>query len=425
MFLSTPQILVCFVSVFIIACSSPLSAQSVKDVLNNYSEIALAAYSDSLKMAKGLDLEITKLASDPTQDTLDKARVAWIASRVPYQQTEVFRFGNSIVDDWEGKVNAWPLDEGLIDYVADEYGASSEDNPYYTANVIASKSIKLSGRDVDTSLITEELLESVLHESDGVEANVATGYHAIEFLLWGQDLNGTGKGAGTRPFSDFDTSNCSNKNCDRMLDYLQVASNLLISDLAWMVQHWPPNGEARKALLENEEQGMAAILKGMGSLSYGELAGERIKLGLILHDPEEEHDCFSDNTHNSHFYNIKGIQNVYAGEYLDVHGTKIVGPSLSGLVRKINKALDVGLVKKIEASLGAAQVLIDSAEVEGVAYDQLLAEGNESGNAKILGLLDALLEQTQAIQEVVKVMSPGDITFEGSESLDSPDAIFK
>ena len=32
-----------------------------------------------------------------------------------------------------------------------------------------------------------------------VETNVATGYHAIEFLLWGQDLNGTGPGAGNRP----------------------------------------------------------------------------------------------------------------------------------------------------------------------------------------------------------------------------------
>ena len=31
---------------------------------------------------------------------------------------------------------------------------------------------------------------------------------------------------------------------------------------------------------------------GLGSLSYGELAGERTKLGLMLHDPEEE-DCFT------------------------------------------------------------------------------------------------------------------------------------
>ena len=63
---------------------------------------------------------------------------------MPYQQTEGFRFGNAIVDDWEGKVNAWPLDEGLIDYVdAALYGEESEENPLYTANVIANPELRI------------------------------------------------------------------------------------------------------------------------------------------------------------------------------------------------------------------------------------------------------------------------------------------
>src|SRR3546814_18028996 len=111
-------------------------------------------------------------------------------------QTEVYRFGNAIVDEWEGKVNAWPLDEGLIDYVAPSYGKASKENPLYTANVIGSRSLKLGGEAVDVSNITGKLLAETLHEAGKVEANVATGYHAIEFLLWGQDLNGTGPGAG-------------------------------------------------------------------------------------------------------------------------------------------------------------------------------------------------------------------------------------
>ena len=56
-------------------------------------------------------------------------------------------------------------------------------------------------------------------------------------------------------------------------------------------------------------------MTGLGSLSYGELAGERMKLGLMIHDPEEEHDCFSDNTHASHFFDALGIRNVYLGTY--------------------------------------------------------------------------------------------------------------
>ena len=153
----------------------------------------------ALKTAEALEAAIDTLIAKPTEDNLKAARTAWLAARDPYQQTEGYRFGNPIVDDWEGKVNAWPLDEGLIDYVAEAYGTESDDNPLYTANVIANTSITFGGETIDASKITKELLADKLHESANSEANVATGYHAIEFLLWGQDLNGTGPGAGNRP----------------------------------------------------------------------------------------------------------------------------------------------------------------------------------------------------------------------------------
>ena len=257
-----------------------------------------------------------------------------------------------------------------------------------------------------------------------MEANVATGYHAIEFLLWGQDLNGTGPGAGSRPYTDFDVNDCSNKNCDRRLEYLRVVTALLIADLEWMVKQWEVEGDARKSLLMNEQEGIVSVFKGMGSLSYGELAGERIKLGLMLHDPEEEHDCFSDNTHNSHFYNIKGIENVYMGQYKTLAGGKISGSSVSELITKSNKKLNSQMLKTLSMSLNAANVLVESAE-DGVAYDQLLAEGNVQGNAKIMTLVDALLNQTQAIEALVTNMSLTTVEFEGSDSLDSPNAVFE
>lgn len=405
--------------------AAPVLAKPIDQVLNHYADIALASYGDSLDTAKTLQLAIDALAAKPSKESLLRARDAWLESRIPYQQTEVFRFGNSIVDDWEGKVNAWPLDEGLIDYVVDDYSESSEDNPYYTANVIASKSIAISGSEVDTSSITPQLLEKTLHEADGVEANVATGYHAIEFLLWGQDLNGTKPGAGKRLFTDFDIQNCSNKNCDRRVQYLKAASELLVTDLEWMVKQWEPTGDARSALFIDQQQGLAAMLKGMGSLSYGELAGERIKLGLMLHDPEEEHDCFSDNTHNSHFYNIKGIQNVYLGRYVDSQGKSLVGASLSGLLKMADKSLDAQVIEMIDGALKSAQTLVDSAEVDGIAYDQLLAKGNDVGNQKIMDLVHALLAQTKAIEAAVNVLLEAEIEIEGSDSLDSPEAVFE
>jgi len=170
--------------------------------VKTYADIGQAMYEDALARARVLQKALRALADAPSEATLKAARESWLSAREPYMQTEVFRFGNSVVDEWEGKVNAWPLDEGLIDYVEGQYGTESDSNPYYTANVIANKRLKVGAKTLDATSITKKLLRE-LHEIGGVEANVATGYHAIEFLLWGQDLNGTGPGAGNRPASDY------------------------------------------------------------------------------------------------------------------------------------------------------------------------------------------------------------------------------
>ena len=395
-------------------------------VLETYSDIAHAGYEDSLITARTLQQAVDALIADPSDQTLAAARAAWIAARVPYQQTEVYRFGNAVVDDWEGKVNAWPLDEGLIDYVETaSYGNESDENPIYTANVVANKSLKVSGSMVDASAITKTLLAEVLHEAEEVEANVATGYHAIEFLLWGQDLNGTGPGAGNRPASDFDAANCSNGNCDRRAEYLKVATDLLIDDLEEMVALWADNGPARKGLLTgNADAGLTTVLTGMGSLSYGELAGERIKLGLMLHDPEEEHDCFSDNTHYSHFYNQVGIINVYLGRYKRVDGSLVTGPSLSELVAAKDAAVDAEMKEKLGASRVAMQAMVDRAKTVE-AYDQMISEGNDKGNAVIETVVQSLTAQTKSIERAVASLGLSQIAFEGSDSLDNPQAVFQ
>ncbi|HAE02224.1 MAG TPA: peptidase, partial [Rhodospirillaceae bacterium] len=364
-----------------------VNAAEPAGILNNYADIAHAGYEDSLITAKTLDAAIDDLIATPTADTLAAARQAWLDARVPYQQTEAYRFGNAIVDDWEGRVNAWPLDEGLIDYVDPSYGMESDQNPLYTVNVIANPKLKIAGQDVDATDITPDLLSGTLQEAGGVEANVATGYHAIEFLLWGQDLNGTGPGAGTRPASDYDTQNCTNGNCDRRAEYLKAASTLLIADLQEMVGNWEEGGAARAALLENPDAGLLAILTGMGSLSYGELAGERIKLGLLLHDPEEEHDCFSDNTHNSHYYDQQSIRNVYLGQYTRVDGTVVSGPSISDLVAENAPAVDEELRAKLDATVDAMEQMRQRVQ-SGEAYDQMIGEGNEAGNAIIQAVVD-------------------------------------
>lgn len=405
------------------ALSQPLYAASAEAVLSHYADMAHAMYSDALVTAQTLRQQADRFLSAPTGASLAATRAAWVAARHPYQQTEAYRFGNSIVDAWEGKVNAWPLDEGLIDYTAAGYGTESDENPLYTANVIANKTLTVGGKTVDASRITPALLAETLHEIDEVETNVATGYHAIEFLLWGQDLNGTGPGAGARPASDYDTGNCTHGNCDRRAAYLRAVIELLIGDLQWMVDQWGPDGDARRTVTTGDRQkNLAAIFTGMGSLSYGELAGERMKLGLMLHDPEEEHDCFSDNTHWSHFNDALGIRNVYTGRYRRVDGSMLNGPGLSDLVAAKDAAADRNLREHLDATLAAMQVIVDTAE-GGEAYDQMIGEGNAAGNAKVKAAVDALVAQTRVIEQAVTAMGLDSIAFAGSDSLDAPQHI--
>ena len=394
-------------------------------VLKTYADIAEAKYADSLTTAKALQAAVDALIAQPSAEALQRAKEAWIAARVPYQQTEVYRFGNAIVDDWEGKVNAWPLDEGLIDYVDAGYGGPSDENAFAVLNVVANPSFTLSGSTVDANQITPELLAETLHEADGIEANVATGYHAIEFLLWGQDLNGHGAGAGNRPWTDYAMGDdCTGGNCNRRAAYLKAATDLLVSDLEWMTAQWAEGGDARAEVTANEDAGIATILTGMGSLSYGEQAGERMRLGLMLNDPEEEHDCFSDNTHNSHYYDGLGVQNVYLGEYVRIDGSLVSGASLADLVAATDADLDVEMQSKLSGTMLALGRIKTAAEA-GFSYDQMLEAGNEAGEALVMGGVNGLIDQTRSIERVVSALGLDQIEFEGSDSLDNPTAVFQ
>ncbi|MEP4194152.1 MAG: imelysin family protein [Aliishimia sp.] len=408
-----------------VACAAPAFAVEKSDVLDTYANIAAAKYEDSLITAQRLQSAVNALVAAPSAEALQAARAAWLVARIPYQQTEVYRFGNAIVDDWEGKVNAWPLDEGLIDYVDASYGGPSDENAHAALNVVSSASFTLSGTKIDAAAITPALIAETLHEADGIESNVASGYHAIEFLLWGQDLNGHGAGAGNRPWSDYATgADCSNGNCDRRGAYLTAATDLLVSDLEWMSAQWTDAGDARAALTADENAGLAAMLTGMGSLSYGEQAGERMRLGLMLNDPEEEHDCFSDNTHNSHYFDGLGVQNVYFGSYVRIDGTVVSGASLSDMVAEADSGLDAEMKGKLGTTMAALAHIKTAAEA-GFSYDQMLERGNAAGEALIMGGVNGLIDQTRSIERVVTALGLDGIAFEGSDSLDDPNAVFQ
>lgn len=136
---------------------------------------------------------------------------------------------------------------------------------------------------------------------------------------------------------------------------------------------------------------------GMGSLSLGELAGERMKVALEASSTEDEHDCFSDNTHNSHFYNAKGIRNVYLGEYKKVDGTVLTGPSIAQLVQASDAAVDQLLQAKLANTEKSLQVMVDAAE-NGMAFDQMIDPDNAAGQQIVRDSIAALVEQTTVIE---------------------------
>jgi putative iron-regulated protein len=169
-------------------------------------------------------------------------------------------------------------------------------------------------------------------------------------------------------------------------------------------------------------EGLATILTGLGSLSYGELAGERMKLGLILHDPEEEHDCFSDNTHNSHYYDQAGMSAIYHGRYVRPDGSVVEGASMAQYAKaKAAEAADKveAAMKNASDKLGAIKARADSG-VE--AYDQMIAEGNEQGNRVVEEGVNGLVAQARAIEGLVGALGLT-IKIEGSDSLDNPAAV--
>ena len=166
------------------------------------------------------------------------------------------------------------------------------------------------------------------------------------------------------------------------------------------------------------------ILTGLGSLSYGELAGERIQLGLMLHDPEEEHDCFSDNTAWSHYYDQVGMQNVYRGRYVRTDGSIVEGPSVADMVSHQDASVASSMNEALQNTQTAMLAMVTTSQADK-AYDQMLAEGDDAGNRVIQDVVDALKAQTAQIEQVVATLGLDTLEIEGSDSLDDPDAVFQ
>ena len=404
-----------------LACSQPPKPPALEEaIIENYADIAFAIYDDSLTQATLLGQAIDSLVATPNAETLRSARQAWIDTREPYMQSEAYRFGNPVVDAFDMRLNAWPLDESFIDYVAPSPLAALGLEEAHSVNVIANISINYGGQTLDATQIDKRFLSQTLHELGGNEAHVATGFHALEFLLWGQDLISDQMQAGARPATDFDPSQCSNPSCARRIAYLGAVIALLLEDLEAARDVWAVGGAARLSLTDIPvEQALGRMFHSLGSLAYGELAGERMKLGLMLQDPEEEHDCFSDNTHNAHYYNALGLKNVWTGLYTRIDGAVVSGPSLRDLLA----AKDLAHAQDVSGKLDTAMAAFSDLRARGETiehYDQMITGQSADGKQTIETAIAALIELANGFERSAVKLELAGLAFQGSDSLDAP-----
>lgn len=311
-----------FAGLTFFACSSndndnnESSVVTKKQVITNYADIVYANYKKAYDDAVLLETAIKTFTTTPTDANFTAAKTAWKTSRESYGTTEAFRFANGPIDGDdngpEGLLNSWPLDENFIDYVD---GAAN-------AGIINDLT--------DYPVINKTVLEGL--NEDGGEKNISVGYHAIEFLLWGQDLTApSAKLPGQRKYTDYVAgASGTATNQARRASYLNACADLLTDNLDYLVQQWKSGGVYRtKFLALPENDAIKNIYLGITTLVTAELPIERMQVALENADQEDEHSCFSDNTHRDIALNLQGVINVYQGKY-----GSIDGPSLEDLVKQ-------------------------------------------------------------------------------------------
>lgn len=426
----------------------PAPAVTAADVVMTNADIAFASYSDALDTAMELQTAVNAFVANPTEMTFGAARDAWRKAREAYQPTEVYRFRPGPIEDLaddghlhegegpEARINGWPLGEALVDYVAtgtpdgnpggaDSYGPMGV-GPVYPANIVSDT--------VNVPTINRDAIIDIVELGD--ESGIGTGYHAVEFMLWGQDLNGgetmwttpRDSTPGQRPVSDYyqnagqgtctsgPTEHVDYVICMRRAMYLQTATALLVEDLQAVVDAWDPDdsGSFYHTYVADPDTALARILESMARMAFGELAGERMNIALLDNSQEDEHSCFSDNTHRDILLNVVGVKYQYLGEY-DLPAYALAefmfddsmmitgrGHGIYDLLKEQGHTDEAEALKTAIADAVRLAMVIDTAARGGMPFDQQIE--NESAKADISAVISALGRVVLAIEDAIEAL---------------------
>jgi putative iron-regulated protein len=352
-------------------------AKLKRAVVASYAMVMAATYEDSVAAATKLKSAVDDFLAKPSEARLVNARKAWSATRVPYSQSEVGRFYDGPIDQIEGKINSWPIDEQYIDYVADtpDAGIINATSSYPAIN--------------------RELILS-LNEKEG-KKNISTGFHAIEFLLWGQDRSTNGPG--DRSWRDYTSAA---RNSERRRQYLRIVTDLLVEHLNSVAAEWADrktdNYRSRFVAMD-PDAALANILKGMGALSGPEVTGERLTTPYETKAQEEEQDCFSDNTCNDLVDDARGLANIYFGRYETAKGKKIQGAGLHDLLMRVNPEFATKLSAQVEIAVAQAK------EIPAPFDQAILGPNTAPGRIAIKKAIKAFQGESDLIAEAATALS--------------------
>ncbi|WP_346882268.1 imelysin family protein [uncultured Algibacter sp.] len=375
----------------LVACSNdddnnaiPENQVTKAEVLTNYANIVYQSYLDSYNGAVSVQTAVNTFLATKNEVNYNAIKTAWLAAREPYGQTEAYRFASGPIDEegepWsianEGQMNAWPLEEAIIDYV-------SEDSRVQGAGIFSFNIIS------DASITIDESSVISFNEYENNESAVTTGWHAIEFLLWGQDnTNPADDKPGVRTFTDYTTE----ANADRRGEYLKIATDLLVKDLNDLVTTWNVGGAYRTVFNDlDENTALQQIITGPFTMVGDELSSERMLApvkntgGLNGWGQEDEHSCFSDNTHRDIFTNAQGSYNVIFGKY-----DTISGASFYDLVKQANPEQAQILKNSADEAMAKVAVIVNNDK----PFDYLITkeEADDTNKGPVLQAVDALMD---------------------------------
>lgn len=307
-------------------------------MLDNFANnVVLATYTALDNKAGELLDAVTTLAEDTTQANLEKAQQAWVATRTPWEQSEAFLFGPVDTQGLDPALDSWPVNQVDLEKVLDS----------------------------DKSLTKE-------YVADQLEDNVR-GFHTIEYLL----------------FREGDQRQASDIS-ERELEYLVATTEYLKDSTSQLRLAWDPQGEnftntvasagEGNAVYPSQSSAVQEMVNGMITIA-DEVANGKIS------DPFNESDTtlvesqFSFNSISDFQDNIRGIQNVYLGNFVSD------GQGLNEFVNEKDTDLDSRFQKEVQMAIDSIGAIPDP-------------------------FRDSITENRQSVQSAIEAVSTVQLTLE-------------